>query len=222
VRLRLQRITLPPQDAEAARKIYRRCQQLFGDGCVAVVRKSADAARQLPRGATSDPNLAAGETDMRYSERHPSRFLQAADLPREGVTVTIDKVAMEEIGTGKDAKDKPVLRFKKAKKGLVLNATNDATITKLLGSDDDREWHGHKVVLFPSTTPFQGKVVDCVRVRAVDGDDDPNTFQVTQTGTTSAPPKQSKSKPAAEEPPLNEGDDRGYDVDPDFDDDPNF
>jgi hypothetical protein len=40
-------------DADAARRFYRRCQQLFGDGCTVTVRASTattDVARQVPRG----------------------------------------------------------------------------------------------------------------------------------------------------------------------------
>jgi hypothetical protein len=140
---------------------------------------------------------------MRRSERRPSRFVQAADLKPQGVTVVMDRVSMEEVGTGKDAKEKPVLTFKNASKGLVLNAVNDDTISKLFG-DEDRDWTGHRICLYPTTTTFGGKTVDCVRIRAVDAAD-PNTFKVTKTGTAPAP------KP--DEPSSGEGGDPGAEPD---------
>ncbi|HEX9322906.1 MAG TPA: hypothetical protein VF913_12405 [Xanthobacteraceae bacterium] len=133
---------------------------------------------------------------MKRSERFPSRFVQASDLRPEGVTVVIDKVRMEEIGQGADKKMKPVMTFSNASKSMVLNSVNDQTIGELLGSDDDREWHGEKICLYPTTTTFGSKVVPCIRVRAAGGeaaaeaeDEDPAPKQ----------PKQSKPLPSKDE-----------------------
>ncbi len=100
---------------------------------------------------------------MKRSEHFPSRFVQASDLRPEGVTVTIDKVRMEEIGSGADKKLKPVMTFTNASKSMVLNSVNDQTIGELIGSDDDREWHGERIVLYPTTTSFGSKIVPCPR-----------------------------------------------------------
>jgi hypothetical protein len=53
---RIKPVTVPVKDAELARKFFRRCRELFGDGCVATVRKQdqTDAARQVPCGTTSE------------------------------------------------------------------------------------------------------------------------------------------------------------------------
>jgi len=104
---------------------------------------------------------------MRRSERFPSKYVQASDLKPQGATVTIDRVVMEDVGQGSDKKTKPVLYFKNASKAMVLNSTNDATINELFG-DDDRDWHGQKIVLYPTTTTFGTKTVPCIRVRGVD------------------------------------------------------
>jgi hypothetical protein len=128
---------------------------------------------------------------MRRSERFPSKYVQASDLKPEGVTVVIDKVRMEEVGQGADKKMKPVMSFKNASKSMVLNNTNDATINELFG-DDDRDWQGQKIVLYPSTTPFQGKTVPCVRVRAVDKVIERN---VAEENEDPAPKPKKKSKP---------------------------
>ncbi len=133
---------------------------------------------------------------MKTSERFPSRFVQASDLKPEGAVVVIDRVDMTEIGQGRDKKEKPVVTFKNASKGLVLNRVNNETIVDLFG-DDDRDWEGERIVLYPTTTQFGGKTVDCVRVRAVDGDG----------GGKDGKPAPKKSKP------LPSKDDSNYDVD---------
>jgi hypothetical protein len=45
-------------DAEAARKFHRRCQELFGDGCTVIVRKTTDAASTslVQRGRLTTPS----------------------------------------------------------------------------------------------------------------------------------------------------------------------
>jgi hypothetical protein len=138
---------------------------------------------------------------MRRSERFPSKYVQASDLPPGGVTVVIDKVRMEEVGQGSDKKMKPVLYFQNARKAMVLNSTNDEQIGKLLGSDDDREWHGERIVLYPTTT-FGGKTVPCIRVRAVNG---ATTTGAEEESENPAPPVLRKSSPSRDD--IDIGDD---------------
>jgi hypothetical protein len=131
---------------------------------------------------------------MKRSERFPSRYVQAADLKPGGVTVTMNTMRMEEVGQGADKKTKPVLYFKNASKAMVLNATNDETIGNLFG-DDDREWNGQKITLYPTTTTFGGKTVPCIRVRAVDGDKGAAAAAEEESEDPAPKPKKSKSKP---------------------------
>jgi len=150
---------------------------------------------------------------MKFNERHPSKYVQAADLKPGGVTVVLDRVAMEPVG--QDKKVKPVLYFQNASKAMVLNSTNDEEIGKLFG-DDDREWRGEKIVLYPTTTTFGGKTVPCIRVRPVDGD---RTYEPPKPAPAKARAK-AKPAPEAEEPPVNEDGDPGPqpDVDRDWND----
>lgn len=97
---------------------------------------------------------------MKVGSLFPSNFLKAADLQERQITVTIDRVAMEDIGSD----HKPVLYFQGKEKGLVLNKTNTTTIAAGYGDDTD-DWGGGEVIIYPSTTDFQGKVVDCIRVK---------------------------------------------------------
>jgi hypothetical protein len=96
---------------------------------------------------------------MKFSEAFPSRFLKAADLQGRQVAATIESYAMEEIGDEK----KLVITFVGKNKTLVLNKTNGGVIAGRYG-DDCATWVGKQVVLFPSKTHYQGKMMDCVRV----------------------------------------------------------
>lgn len=106
----------------------------------------------------SDP-----KTDYRLM--FPSRFICSADLMGKDRTVTIDRVAVEELQmVGGKTEAKPVCYFAGAKKALVLNKTNAKTIAKLHGTQTD-EWAGKSITLFPTTTKFGRETVDCIRVR---------------------------------------------------------
>ena len=53
---------------------------------------------------------------MTLDDAFPSKYMKASDLPEEGsVTLTIDKVTIEEIG--KEKQEKPVIHFKDHDKG---------------------------------------------------------------------------------------------------------
>lgn len=90
----------------------------------------------------------------------PSDHLKAADLQGREVTVTISHVDMKDIGG--DAK--PVVYFIGKEKGLVLNKTNANAIASMYGYETDM-WPDAKIILFPSQTDFQGKIVPCIRVK---------------------------------------------------------
>ena len=95
-------------------------------------------------------------------ELFPSKYVKHADLHSREITVTIAKMTMEEVGTEKE--QKPVLHFKEAEKGLVLNVTNYDNIAIAYGEETD-DWAGKQVVLYPDRTRFGGKLVDCIRCR---------------------------------------------------------
>lgn len=97
----------------------------------------------------------------------PSKYLKAADLERD-VEVKIVKVRSEEVGPTKDPR--LVAYFEgldgsRIEKGVVLNKTRCNGIAKAAQSDDTDEWPGTTVVLYPSTTQFQGEEVECIGIR---------------------------------------------------------
>jgi hypothetical protein len=98
----------------------------------------------------------------RMSEAFPSKFLKAADLQGQHVTVTIDRVEVEDID-GKGT-HKPVVYFQGKVKGIVLNKTNATTISDAYGDESD-DWAGKPLLLYDTKTPFEGKLVDALRVK---------------------------------------------------------
>jgi len=94
----------------------------------------------------------------------PSKWLKAADLPQGGQTVTIASLSLEEVEEGKEPK--PVLHFHGARKGLVMNKTNALMIAHAYGDETDL-WREKQIHLYSEPVSFQGKIVDAIRVRAV-------------------------------------------------------
>ena len=110
---------------------------------------------------------------MKISTAFPSKYLRAGDLQGREVKVVIDSVQMEDV-SGDGTEEKPVAYFVGKQKGLVLNKTNAGKLAAGFGDDTD-EWLGKEILIYPDTTQFQGRMVDCLRVRVVlahaDGDD---------------------------------------------------
>jgi hypothetical protein len=101
---------------------------------------------------------------MSYKDYFASRFLKVDDLKGRKVALTIGKAVGEEIGQGADKREKLVLYFNETAKGLVINRTNGDLIAEQVGTDDEQQWVGHRIVLVPAKTMFQNKRVACIRV----------------------------------------------------------
>jgi len=102
---------------------------------------------------------------MDINTAFPSKYLKAADLKGRTVRVKISHVTTEEVGGDM----LPVIYFVGAAKGIVLNKTNANSIAAGYGPETDR-WGQAELEVFPSTTDYQGRIVDCVRVRPVVAD----------------------------------------------------
>lgn len=94
----------------------------------------------------------------------PSKYLKAADLDNKEWHVTIKSVSIENVGTEDDPEDKPVLHFTNARKGMVLNRTNAASIANMFGKDTDR-WAGQLIALYCTQVLFRSQMVDSIRIR---------------------------------------------------------
>jgi len=97
---------------------------------------------------------------MKITTAFPSDYLKAADLQGRDVTATMDRVEMREFG----GDCKPALFFEGKQRFLILNKTNSATIADAYGDETDN-WAGKQIILFPTTTDYQGRRVDAIRVR---------------------------------------------------------
>lgn len=106
-----------------------------------------------------------------------SQWLKASDLLVPGKLdeykspkVTIERVAEEQIGFENDKKSKFVLYFRGAQKGMVLNATTEATLIDLFGQPTDndltRHFGGRTVMIYvDKNVKFQGRRVPGLRLR---------------------------------------------------------
>lgn len=101
---------------------------------------------------------------MKIGDVFPSNYLKASDLNGAQVTVTIDRVEVEQIGREKESR--PVLHFVGKAKGMVLNKTNAKKLVEIAGSDDTDDWHGVQVTLFAAMVEFQGDQVEALRIKA--------------------------------------------------------
>ena len=97
---------------------------------------------------------------MLVTEAFPSKYLSATDIPAENIKLVMSHVETTEL----EGKQKLVLFFHKAKKGLMLNKTNATNIATAYGNDTD-DWSGKEIVLFEAMVDFQGKTVAAIRVR---------------------------------------------------------
>lgn len=97
---------------------------------------------------------------MKVSEIY-STCLKAADLGGQDVVVTI---AGGEVRVMDDGKRKLFLQLQETSAPLSLNVTNAKMLSRLLG-EEATAWKGKRVTLYPTTTQFAGREVDCIRIR---------------------------------------------------------
>ena len=97
---------------------------------------------------------------------YPSKYLKGADLRGRDVTVTIEMIEpRHELARTDNTKEaKPLMRFRGADKGLVLNKTNAKTIASIYGMEVLR-WIGQPITLYSAKVSAFGAIHDAVRVR---------------------------------------------------------
>lgn len=91
---------------------------------------------------------------------YPSNYVRSEDLKGRRHTLTIDRVIVEDVG---DEHSKPVVYFRGAKKGLVLNKTNALMLADAYGKNTDA-WSGQPLELYVTRVNYQGRMVDGIRV----------------------------------------------------------
>lgn len=133
---------------------------------------------------------------MNINTAYPSAYLKADDLNGRAVTVTIDRVEMEEIGQGRNKETKPVIYFRGKEKGLVCNKTNANTIAKLYGGETD-EWAGKGITIRPAEVEYQGEMMIGIRVSPMK----PGGAAVPAKATAAPAPKPTDPDPSDEPAP---------------------
>lgn len=101
---------------------------------------------------------------MKIGQAFPSKYLKAADLAGKSHALSILGVKIENVGGADNEEDKPVMYFNGKQKGVVLNRTNAMAVAAKYG-DDTESWVDKDVLVYPDTVMFQGKLVDCIRMR---------------------------------------------------------
>ncbi len=86
---------------------------------------------------------------MDFDLMYPGRFIKAVDLKGKDVTLTIEKVVIDELVGDKGKEVKGIIWFVGKKKQLVLNKTNGLCLKQMFGRETDA-WHGKRVSIFPT------------------------------------------------------------------------
>ncbi len=98
---------------------------------------------------------------MNKADIFPSKYLSAADVPEEGMVLTIKEITVERM---QDGAEKPIASFvEKGVKDLIINVTKWNTLAKLYGDESD-DWHGKKIAVRPGEVKFKGELVACIDV----------------------------------------------------------
>ena len=92
-------------------------------------------------------------------------YLGAYALPEgQDITVTIKFVQREEVTGEGGKKEMCSIAHIENNKPMILNATNQKSITKMYGPYIE-DWVGQKITLCVSQTKLKGVMVECLRVR---------------------------------------------------------
>jgi hypothetical protein len=94
----------------------------------------------------------------------PSAYLKAADV-EQPLVLTFASWAVETVGEGADATQKPCISFRERNEKWVLNKTNAGLLSHYMGSSNIDTWMGRQVELYSDPVPFQGKIVPAIRCR---------------------------------------------------------
>jgi hypothetical protein len=104
---------------------------------------------------------------MRLNDMFPRRYATGADFNNKPVTLTISRVAIEQMRpqVGAPAVDKYVVFFENAEKGVILSKTLAYQIAEVIGSEETNDWVGHRVTLYPLPMRVAGKQRIAIRAR---------------------------------------------------------
>ena len=107
----------------------------------------------------------AEEKKTPWRKLYPSDHLMAEDLDGKEFDMVIEKVVEEEVRNENGKEPKLVAYFKGAKKGMVLNVTNNKTLQKLTGSRFYEDWAGQAVTVYGKWIKAFGEDVLALRIK---------------------------------------------------------
>jgi len=93
------------------------------------------------------------------------RFISAEELPKD-MAVTIEAIEQDEAFNGREKEKVTVIKFKGAKKGMILNKTNAKKISEVLSSPFIEDWIGKEITLTTAKVSAFGSTVDAIRIKA--------------------------------------------------------
>lgn len=106
---------------------------------------------------------------MNLDTAFPSKYLRADDL-RDGFSevLIIDRFSMESLKDPRTNVEemKPILYFRRAEKGLVLNVTNKNALKMMFGTADSDQMIGKEVELFKTQVAVGRELKNAMRLRA--------------------------------------------------------
>jgi hypothetical protein len=182
-------------DIRALRWLLKRALREFQMRCTSIQEfHSTHAAR-----SSGSQHPAADEGHMATkADRFPRKYFRAAELKDRPLTLEIEREEWTELTDPKTGKTSPksLLSFVGTRTKLVLNGTNWDKLVELCGSSDSKEWPGHRIELYATTTPMGGDIVPCVRIRTPSAPELPLSRQ--------PKPKLAKRPAAPPEPGLDD------------------
>lgn len=104
---------------------------------------------------------------MDYALMFPSKYVSAADLKGQDVTLTIATVEIQKLeGSDGTFKTKGLVTFEGAQKAWVLNRTNAEAMKLMWGAETDN-WVGKRITIYPQKMkdPFSDSEIFAIRVR---------------------------------------------------------
>lgn len=100
---------------------------------------------------------------MHFDKLFPNRFMKAGLFNGKDVTLTISKIAIEELEGKRGKEKKAIVSFKEVALQLVLNKTNGLCMKAMFGAETDG-WIGKRVTFYPAEIHFEDNEL-AIRVR---------------------------------------------------------
>ncbi len=131
---------------------------------------------------------------MNMNDLFPGKYLSAAEIDENGMTLTIESISLEEVG--QDKVTKPVIYFEGEEKGMIINKTNFQLIVKAIGQGNTDHWAGHQITIYPTEVQFGKDMVEAIRVKSRPARTAPST-PASSPRTNSIIPQTAAAAPAA-------------------------